>query len=66
MSVHTKVVRTQAAAHPDWDTVIEWAKSKLKKERVADAVLCAVTVSVIGVVLLSLHRAMENCIIVGF
>ena len=56
----------EVTARPDWETVKAWAKSKLKKERVADAALCAVTVSVIGVVLFSLHRAMENCIVLGF
>ena len=56
----------EAIVHPDWETVKEWLKSKLKKEMVADAALCAVTVSVIGVVLFSLQRAIENGAVLGF
>jgi len=40
--------------------------STFTKERIHEAALCAATVSLIGVVVLSLHRAMENYIILGF
>jgi hypothetical protein len=43
----------------------EWAKRTLTKERIADVVVCASTVAVLGLVLNSLHRAMESLTIVG-
>ena len=52
--------------HVNLESVKEWAKTKLTKERVTEGALCAATVTVIGVVLFSLHRAMENYIILGF
>ena len=66
MTTHTKALGTQAATHPDWETVKEWAKDRLTKERVREAALCVATVSLIGVVSVSLHRAMESYIILGF
>lgn len=66
MTTYTKAIGTHEAIHPDWGTVKEWVKTKLTKERVAEVALCASTVTVIGVVLFSLHRAMENYIILGF
>ena len=66
MATYTKAVRTQVVRHPNWGTVKEWAKSKLKKESLVEATLFAATLSVIGMVLFSLHRAMENCILLGF
>ena len=66
MTTHTKAIGTQAATHPDWETVKGWAKATFTKERIREAALCAATVSLIGVVVLSLHRAMENYIILGF
>jgi len=52
--------------HVDLESVKGWAKATFTKERVREAALCAASVSVIGVVLFSLHRAMENYIILGF
>ena len=52
--------------HVDLESVKEWAKATFTKERIHEAALCAATVSLIGVVVLSLHRAMENYIILGF
>jgi len=46
--------------------VTEWALATFTKERMAEAALCVATVSLIGVVLFSLHRAMESYMIVGF
>jgi hypothetical protein len=66
MTTHTKVMTTQAATHLDWETVKTWAKTTFARERLQEAALCAATVSVIGTVLFSLHRAMEHYIIVGF
>ena len=66
MTTYTKALGTHAAIHPDWETVKGWAKDRLTKERVREAALCAATVSLIGVVVLSLHRAMESYIILGF
>ena len=66
MTTYTKAMTTQAATHPDWETVKEWAKAAFTKERIQEAALCAATVGVIGTVLFSLHRAMEHYIILGF
>jgi hypothetical protein len=52
--------------HVDLESVKEWAKATFTRERMAEVALCAATVTVIGVVLFSLHRAMENYIILGF
>jgi hypothetical protein len=66
MTTYTKAMTTHEATHPDWETVKGWAKATFTKERIREAALCAATVSLIGVVVLSLHRAMENYIILGF
>ncbi len=66
MATDARGIRTLEAMHPDWETVKEWAKTKLTKERIHEAALCAATVSLIGVVFLSLHMAMQNYIILGF
>ena len=66
MTTYTKVMTTQRVTHPDWETVKEWAKSTFTKERIREAALCAATVSLIGVVALSLHKAMESYVIMGF
>ena len=66
MTTYTKAMTTQAATHPDWETVKGWAKATFTKERIHEVALCAATVSLIGVVVLSLHSAMENYIISGF
>ena len=66
MTTHTKAVGTHEAIHPDWEALKEWAKATFTKERMTEAALCAATVSLIGVVAVSLHKAMENYIILGF
>ena len=66
MTTYTKALGTQAATHQDWETVKGWVKSMFTKERIHEAALCVATVSLIGVVVLSLHKAMENYIILGF
>jgi hypothetical protein len=66
MTTNARVLTTHEAIHPDWETVKGWVKSTFTKERIRDAALCAATLSLIGVVVLSLHRAMENYIILGF
>ncbi len=66
MTTYTKAIGTHEAIHPDWETVKGWAKATLMKERIHEAALCAATVSLIGVVVFSLHKAMENYIILGF
>ena len=66
MTTNTRALRTHEAVPPDWETVKEWAKVTLTRERVHEAALCVATVSLVGVVALSLHRAMENYIILGF
>ena len=52
--------------HVDLEAVKGWAKATFTKERIVEGALCAATVSVTGMVLFSLHRAMENYIILGF
>jgi hypothetical protein len=66
MTTRTKTMTTQAAAHQGWETVKAWAKATFTRQRIQEAALCAATVSVIGTVLFSLHRAMESYIILGF
>jgi hypothetical protein len=52
--------------HVDLESVKEWAKATFTRERMPEVALCAATVSLIVVVVVSLHRAMENYIILGF
>jgi hypothetical protein len=66
MATNENTLGTHEAIHPDWETVKGWAKATFTKERVYEAALCAAAVSLIGVVALSLHRAMESYIILGF
>ena len=66
MTTNASMLTTHEAMHPDGETVKEWAKATFTKDRMAEVALCAATVSLIGVVVLSLHRAMENYIILGF
>ena len=66
MTTYTKAIGTHEAIHPDWETVKEWTKATFTKERIREAALCAATVSLIGVVVVSLHRAMESYVIMGF
>ena len=66
MTTYTKAIGTHEAIHQDWETVKEWAKATFTKEIIREVALCAATVSLIGVVALSLHRAMESYIILGF
>jgi len=66
MTIYTKVMTTQAATHLDWETVKTWAKTTFTRERLQEATLCAATVSVIGTVLFSLHRAVQHYVILGF
>lgn len=54
------------APHFDLEAVKEWAKRTFLKERMADTVLFASTAAVLGMVLFSLYRAMENYTIVAF
>jgi len=55
-----------AIPHVDLESVKEWAKATFTKQRIQEAALCVATVSVIGTVLFSLHRAMESYVIMGF
>ena len=66
MTTYTKALGAQAAINADWETAKKWAKDRLTKERVREAALCVATVSLIGVVVVSLHKAMESYIILGF
>jgi len=66
MATDARAIGTNEAIHPDWEMVKEWAKAAFTKERIHEVALCAATVSLIGVVVLSLHKAMESYIIFGF
>ena len=68
MRTHGETIRGHGMVipHVDLQSVKEWAKATFTKERIREAALCAATVSLIGVVALSLHRAMESYIILGF
>jgi hypothetical protein len=50
----------------DMSQVKDWAMRTFSRERIQEAALCVATVSVIGTVLFSLHRAMESYLITGF
>jgi hypothetical protein len=50
----------------DMGKVKAWAQRTFSKERIQEVALCVATVSAIGTVLFSLHRAMESCVIMGF
>jgi len=66
MTTYTKTLGTQTATHPDWETVKEWAKDALTKERVREAALCVATVAFAGSLFFSLRKAMEHYTILGF
>ena len=63
---HTIRGRELAFPRMDLESVKEWMKKTLTKERIADVVVTVSTVAVLGAVLSFLHRAMENYTIVGF
>jgi hypothetical protein len=50
----------------DLEAVREWVKRTFRKERIVDVAMCASTVTVVGMVLSTLYRAMQNQTIVGF
>ena len=52
--------------HVDLESVKEWAKRTFTKERIVDVAMCASTVTVVGMVLSVLYRAMQNQTVVGF
>jgi hypothetical protein len=68
MRTHGETIRGNETVIPyvDLESVKGWAKATFRRERMVGVGLCAVTVSLIGVVVLSLQRAMENYIILGF
>ena len=55
-----------AIPHVDLESVKGWAKRNFTKERIVDAAISASTVTVVGVVLSVLYRAMQNQTITGF
>lgn len=55
-----------AIPHVDLESVKGWAKRIFTKERIVDAAISASTVTVLGVVLSVLYRAMLNQTITGF
>jgi hypothetical protein len=66
MTTNARALTTHEAITPDWETVKEWAKATFTRERIREVALCAATVTFAGVLVLSLHRAMESYIILGF
>jgi hypothetical protein len=52
--------------HVDLESVKGWAKRIFTKERIVDVAMCASTVTVVGMVLSTLYRAMQNQTLVGF
>jgi hypothetical protein len=65
MGTNARAIRTHETIHPDWGTAKAWVKAMITKERMVNVVLCAATVTVVGVILFSLHKAMGNSAIVG-
>jgi hypothetical protein len=66
MATDARAVRTHETIHPDWETVKAWAKRTFTKQRIADLVVLASTVAVLGMVLHILHSALENHAIVTY
>ena len=68
MKAHGETLRgnEMAIPHVDLESVKEWAKRTFTKERIVDVAMCASTVTVVGMVLSVLYRAMQNQTIVGF
>ena len=62
---HTINGHEMATRHLGLESAREWLKRTLTKERIADIVVCVSTVTVLGLVLDSLHRAMETYTMVG-
>ncbi len=60
MTTDARALRAHETITPDWETMKERAKATFTRERILGATVCAATVSPIGVVLFSLHTAMEN------
>ena len=52
--------------HAGLEYVKEWAKATFTREKMVEVAIYASAVTAIGLVLFSLHRAMENYIILGF
>ncbi len=52
--------------HAGLESVKEWAKATFTRERISEVAIYASALTAVGVVLFSLHRAMENYVILGF
>ena len=52
--------------HVDLESVKEWAKRVFSKERIIDIAMCASTLTVVGMVLSVLYKAVQNQTVVGF
>ena len=63
---HTIRGNEMVIPHVDLESVKGWAKRTFTKERIVDVAMCASTVTVVGMVLSTLYRAMQNQTIVGF
>ena len=75
MAPDARAITIHEAIHPDWESVKEWTKA-----RIHETALCAVTVTLAGGLVFSLHRAvalaaglvfslnraMEHYVIMGF
>lgn len=66
MTMDARALRAHETIRPDLETVREWAKRNFTKERIADLVVCASTVTVLGMFLHMLHSALANWTIVSF
>ena len=68
MRTHGETIRgnEMVIPHVDLQSVKAWAKRTFTKERIVDVAMCASTVTVVGMVLSTLYRAMQNQTIVGF
>jgi len=68
MRTHGETIRGNEMVIPyvDLESVKGWAKRTFTKERIVDVAMCASTVTVVGMVLSTLYRAMQNQTMVGF
>lgn len=52
--------------HVNLESVKDWAKATFTRERVTEVVVYTSTMTVLGVVLSTLYRAVQNNTVVGF
>jgi len=65
MSTDARAMRIHEAVHSDWETGKEPANANFSKERMVEAGVRASTATILGGVLSSFLKAMENYAMIG-